>query len=95
METTNPDEKRLAEAKKRVAELKEFYNHLIVYIGVNVMLLVINLVTSPGAWWFYWVTIFWGIGVMWHAIGTFGTGQLMDKRWEEKKIKEYLEKDKK
>jgi len=55
------------------------------------MLVLINLVTSPGALWFYWVTVFWGIGVIGHAIGVFGK---LGKNWEEKKIKELMEKDK-
>jgi len=55
------------------------------------MLVIINLVTSPDALWFYWVTVFWGIGIIWHAIGVFGK---LGKNWEEKKIKELMEKDK-
>ncbi len=91
----NQDEKeRYERAKKRVRELKDFYGHLIAYAGVNVMLFIINWVTSPGTWWFYWVTIFWGIGVMWHAISVFASGRVESKQWEEKKIKELMEKEK-
>ena len=90
-----PDEQdeKYQRAKKRVRELKDFYTHLIVYAGVNVMLFVINLVTAPGAWWFYWVTIFWGIGILWHAISTFGTSKFESKSWEERKIKGEMEKE--
>lgn len=59
-------------AKSRVEELKGFYSHLITYIAVNIMLLVINLVTSPNHLWFYWVTVVWGIGLIWHAISVYG-----------------------
>jgi len=88
------DQDRYERAKKRVRELKDFYSHLIVYAGVNFMLFIINWITSPGAWCFYWVTIFCGIGIMWHAIATFATGRVESKEWEEKKIKELMEKDK-
>jgi len=86
------DNKKYEEAKERVVELKEFYEHLLSYIGVNVILVIINLVTSPKELWFYWVTIFWGIGIIWHAIHVFGKHRLLGKEWEERKIKEIMEK---
>lgn len=84
------EEERYKRAKARVEELREFYEHLIVYVIVNIMLVVINLVTSPDTLWFYWVTVFWGIGLIWHAISVYGK---QDKEWEEKKIKEIMEKE--
>jgi len=47
-------------AKKRVKKIKGFYSNLITYLVVNLILLIINLVTSPDKLWFYWVAIFWG-----------------------------------
>ncbi len=85
------EEESYKRAKKRVGELRGFYEHLIAYVVVNIMLVIINLVTSPDTLWFYWVTIFWGIGVIWHAISVFGK---RGKNWEEKKIKEIMEKEK-
>lgn len=84
------EEERYKRAKARVGELKEFYEHLTIYIGVNITLVIINLVTSPNTLWFYWVTVFWGIGIIWHAIDVYGK---LGKRWEEKKIKELMEKE--
>lgn len=81
-------------AKKRVHELKAFYNHLLIYITINSILIVINYVTSPGIWWFYWVSIFWGIGVLWQGIGVLSRNRFLGKEWEDKKIKEYMEKEK-
>lgn len=94
MENQESEQERYKRAKARVNELREFYNHLWAYAGVNVMLFIINWITAPGAWWFYWVTVFWGIGILWHAIGTFGTSKLTGKAWEEKKIKEIMDKEK-
>jgi len=65
------DEEKYKQAKKRVEEIKGFYGHLFAYLGVNLTLLIINLVTSPRDLWFYWVTLFWGIGIFWHAMGVF------------------------
>ena len=88
------EEESYKRAKKRVGELRGFYEHLIAYVVVNIMLVIINLVTSPDTLWFYWVTVFWGIGVIWHAISVFGKRGKLGKNWEEKKIKELMEKDK-
>ncbi len=85
------DEKKYQEAKKRVEEIKGFFGHLFAYIGVNITLIIINLVTSPGALWFYWVTLFWGIGIFWHAMGVFIFSGFPGKKWEERKIKELMD----
>ena len=85
------DEEKYIKAKKRVEEIKGFYSHLFSYIGVNVVLIVINLVTSPGTLWFYWVTIFWGIGIFWHAMGIFVFRKITAGSWEKRKIKEIME----
>jgi hypothetical protein len=88
------EEESYKRAKKRVGELRGFYEHLIAYVVVNIMLIIINLVTSPDTLWFYWVTVFWGIGVIWHAISVFGKRSKLGKNWEDKKIKEIMEKEK-
>jgi len=56
--------------------------------------IVINLVTSPGSLWFYWVTVFWGIAILLHASKVFILkGKFLGEEWEEKKIKEIMEKE--
>lgn len=82
-------------ARQRVKEIKGFYSHLAVYIIINGMLFLINWLTSPGGWWFYWVTLFWGIGLLAHAYGTFVEGGFLGRDWEERKIREIMEKEKK
>lgn len=37
-------------ARKRVDELKGFYIHLAVFVIVNFILFLINLLSSPGIW---------------------------------------------
>jgi len=88
------NDEKYKEAKGRVKELKDFYRNLLTYVGVNILLIIINLITSPGNLWFYWVTIFWGIGIVLHASKVFILkGKFLGKEWEEKKIKEIMEKD--
>lgn len=86
------DEKaRYQKAKERVEEIKGFYIHLITYILVNAVLVVINLLTSPEYYWFIWPLMGWGVGLIIHAISVFGG--LLGKSWEERKIKEIMDKD--
>ncbi len=86
------EQERFQEAKKRVEEIKGFYFHLISYILVNTVLVVINLLMSPEYLWFIWPILGWGVGLIIHAFTTFGN--VMGKSWEERKIKEIMEKDK-
>ncbi|RJS49731.1 MAG: histidine kinase [Methanobacterium sp.] len=87
-------EKEYEQARRKVKDLKDFYNHLFAYILVNVTLFIINLISTPGIWWFYWVTIFWGIGLLWHAFGFLNENKFLGKEWEDKKIEEYMKKGK-
>jgi len=58
-------------AKKRVAAKIGFYIHLTVYVGVNVLLVIVNLLTSPYYLWFIWPVMGWGIGIFFHGMATF------------------------
>jgi tellurite resistance protein TehA-like permease len=88
------NDEKYEKAKKRVEELKKFYGNLVTYILINIMLVIINLVTNPGNLWFYWVTIFWGIGILLHASKVFVLkGKFLGEEWEEKKIKQIMKKD--
>jgi hypothetical protein len=86
------NQERYERAKGKVKELKAFYTNLIAFVLVNGGLFFIDLLTSPGSWWFYWVTIFWGIGLVIHALTVFGGIQFLGADWEDKRIKEYMEK---
>ncbi len=45
-----------------------FLIHLSVYGGVNLLLFIINMLTSPGAIWFVWPLVGWGLGVLGHGV---------------------------
>ena len=77
-------------AQKRVKELKSFYSNLISYIIVNTFLIVLNFITSPNHLWFYWCLLGWGIGLIAHGMSVFAIGR----NWEEKKIRELMDKNK-
>ena len=94
------EEQRYLNAQKRVKEIKGFYRHLLWYVIINV-LIVIGVVAAYG-WDFsqiftfnaYSTAFFWGIGIAFHWLGVFGKGKIFSKKWEERKIKEFMDKDK-
>lgn len=86
-------------AKKKLDELKGFFWHLASYIVVNIFLITmiaINLDEDESIWNFgtFATALFWGVGLMFHFLGVFGPDFLFGKGWEERKINEYMEKDK-
>lgn len=93
MENLSLNKENLAyrKAAKRVKDLKGFYGNLTSYCMVIPFLLIVNLLTSPEYLWFYWPMLGWGLGLTIHAVNTFGIG----KNWEEKKIQELMEEDRK
>lgn len=86
------EQEKYQEAKKRVEDIKGFYIHVVTYIVVNIVLAAINLVSSPEYLWFIWPLGGWGIGLVLHAFSVFSN--FWGKDWEERKIKEIMEKDK-
>ncbi len=79
-------------ARKRAKELKSFYSHLVTFVVINTYMIAVNLFTSPDELWFYWPLLGWGFGLFWHFCGVFVFNQF-GKDWEEKKIKELMEKE--
>lgn len=84
-------------AEKRVKELKGFYWHAFWYVVVNIFLIFIVGGNSDEFWNFgtFSTAIFWGIGLAFHAMGVFGKNLIFSKSWEERKVQEYIDKDKK
>ncbi len=100
MENTKADV--YLKAKKKVETLKAFYSHLIVYVLVNsaIILVSANVFNDKEINFYKWsnyiTALFWGIGIISHALYVFYVMKIennMFKRWEEKKINEFLEKD--
>lgn len=99
----NLDEIKYKKAKKKVKEEKDFYTHLTVYIVINLALIIINLgVFQSGfsdikipKWPMFTTPFFWGIGLFFHWVSVFKGNFAFLKNWEDKKIKEYMEKEEK
>jgi len=99
MENQFQEEQRYLRAQKRVKDIKGFYRHLLWYVIINIII-IITIVAGYG-WDFsqiftfnaYSTALFWGIGLLFHAIGVFGKNIIFSKKWEERKIKEYMGND--
>lgn len=101
---------RLDIAKKKVTQIKGFYNHLAVYIIVNIALFLLQdkmtfillskrVFGSPefletNTWDVFGTPVVWGIIVIIHAINVFGNGFFFGRKWEERQIQKYMEHDK-
>jgi sensor histidine kinase YesM len=75
-------------AKERVEKLKGFYGNLVSYLIVIPILIIINMNSPHDFQWFWFPMLGWGMGLLFHAFETFGYGRT----WEERKIKEILDK---
>ncbi|WP_394759619.1 2TM domain-containing protein [Flavobacterium sp.] len=93
METNQYKIEKYIAAKKQVDEIKGFYENLISFILVNIVLLVINLITSPEYLWFLWSFFGWGIGIAFHAMKVFNYIPFLGKNWEQRKIAEYMQQE--
>ena len=78
------------EAKKRVEARIRFYIHLAVYVGVNSLLIIINLFTSPRYLWFKFPLIGWGIGIFFHGMSIFIFSGSKFKATKERMIQEEM-----
>lgn len=95
----NTEEIRYKEAQKEVKRIKGFYTHAIVYVVINIMVFISNAREIPAdESIFQWRTLmtpfFWGIGLLAHGLSVFLPNLILGKDWEERKIKEFMEKEK-
>ena len=54
-------------AKEKVAKRLALQIHVAAYIGVNILLMVINLLATPNYLWFPWALCSWAIGLAMHV----------------------------
>lgn len=90
-------------AKKKVEVLKHFYAHLAVFIVLNSLIILVSANVFGGEkvdftrWSVYFTLFFWGIGLVSHALYVcfelYARNSFL-KKWEQKKIKEFLEEEK-
>lgn len=99
MEEISKDDIRYKEAERQVKKIKKFYTFLFIYFAVNIFILFVNyrdLKPNESIWSlkYFSLPIFWGIAVVIYAMRVFIPGFLLGNNWEEKKIKELMDKEK-
>lgn len=73
--------------RKYYGKLLTFAIACLFFIGLNYYL---DKLRYP---WFLWVVGFWGLGLAIEGFKLFGTNLIFGKDWEDRKIKELMEKD--
>lgn len=74
MEQTDP---ALESAKKHLKAVRDFMYHLMVFLFVNGLLVILDVRAGTGdnavlgLDWAYWIILFWGMGLMGHAVYAF------------------------
>lgn len=88
------EEQRYEQARRRVKEKKRFYSHLTTYLVMGAFFFLLNFVTSPGHWWFYWPMLGWGIGVAIQYFKVFGLpgSGAGSSDWENREIEKEMRK---
>ena len=100
MENNFIENERYERAAKRVKRIKGFYTHAVVYVVVNLMIVIVNIQNlDAGESYFQWQNFttlgFWGIGLLAHGLSVFMPSIILGKNWEERKIKELMDNEKK
>ena len=83
----------LDRAKRHVAEVRDFFYHLMVFVLVNALLIAIDLQSGAndfflGLDWAFWVIFGWGFGLLGHAVAVFFDDFRVQKVYEEEKRRE-------
>lgn len=84
--------KKYDRAKKHVEELKGFYIHFAIYLIMVPVFIFLNF-KSQGFPWAFFPIVGWGAGVSGHAMEVFNYNPFLGKNWEEKKIRDLMNKD--
>jgi 2TM domain len=101
MENLNQNSEQYLAAKEQLGKVYGFYVHLAIYLAVNAFIMISNynfrlsLFDAIFNWAVLGTALFWGIGLASHWSRVFGRNIFLSKKWEERKIQEILNKDKK
>ena len=85
-------EKKYERAKARVAKIKDFYIHFTIYLIMVPVFIFLNWRTTDFPWAIFPIAG-WGFGVLGHASEAFDYNPFLGRKWEERKLREFMEKD--
>ena len=75
---------------RQVRRLRRFYRHLALLVVLGGGLALVNLVVSPGRWWFVWPLAALGVSAIWRGLAVLGHGAWLGAEWEQRKRRELL-----
>lgn len=84
----------LKRAEQHVKVVRDFLYHLMVFVFVNGLLVILDLRVEAGDGavfgldWAYWVILFWGLGLIAHAIYAFMGEHRVQREYEKEKARE-------
>lgn len=84
--------KKYERARKQVEELKGFYVHFSIYLIMIPVFVYLNYISTSFPWALFPI-LGWGAGVSGHAMEVFNYNPFLGKNWEERKIREFMDKD--
>ena len=100
---TNDREETYLRAKERVDKLRGFYNHLVIYILINIGITSYKIIRNLTHGEAFHEAVFdlgtfaiwglWGVGLGLHAFSVFGLPYLLGNNWEEEKIKQFMKEE--
>ena len=91
---TSETDQKYDRARKRISQIKGFYQHLLVYCLYTPFTIFINYHTYWDYKWFWYSIGIWGIGLLIHALVVFVYKGTFGNNWEKRKIEELMRKDK-
>jgi hypothetical protein len=78
-------------AKSHVTHVRNFFYHLMVFVFVNGLLVILDVrggLGSQPVLGLDWVILFWGVGLVGHAIWTFFDDYRVQKVYEKEQLRE-------
>jgi hypothetical protein len=85
----------LQRAERHVKVVRDFYYHLMVFVLVNALLIIIDVGGGAndgflGLDFAYWIVLFWGFGIIGHAIYAFFGDHRVTKVYAQEKQREEI-----
>ena len=89
------DQLRYLQARKRVKQIKGFYIHAAIFVAVNLLLIFLKVTKQEDiSINDFWGMGLWGIGLLAHGLTVFLPNFFLGSDWEERKIRELMNKNK-
>ncbi len=84
-------EEQMKVARERAESKAGFFMHFLIYLFVNAVLAIVNVLSNTDELWFMWITLLWGIGIGLHFLTVFVFNTFLES-YTENEIKKELEK---